>query len=133
MAQRLLPLTLKGIRVPSEYKFFEVSEVEGVPEIELGSADFLTRPVIILAQDELIQYIVSAKPMRLVINLKNVLHISSEFITAMIRVNDQVLSNEGHMKFSHMHEAVYKSFKLTNLADRVFKIYDTTPQAIDAF
>ena len=116
-----------------ESKYFEVVEGPDAVELRLGTSDFVSRPIITLALDDLIEYIDTNKPKRVVLNLKNVHHVSSEFITAMIRLHDHVGGHDGIMKFSHMSDQVLLPFKLTNLAGNVFKIYDTTPQAIDAF
>ena len=114
-------------------EFFTVSEVEGVPELILGTADFVSRPIIVLSQEQIIDFVDKNKPKSLVINFKNVSHISSEFITAMIRVRDHVLGHGGEMKFSHLNESVYAPFKITKLAGRLFMIYDTTSEAVDSF
>lgn len=119
--------------MPDPPKFYTVKELEGVPEIVLGSADFVSRPIIVMAQEEITEYIEQFKPLRVVINFKNVGHISSEFISALIRIQDHVQGNGGQMKLSHMNPTVYAPFQLTNLAGRLFTIYDTTPEAIDAF
>ena len=114
-------------------KFFAVDEFEGALEIVLGTADFVSRPIITLAQEEITQFIDQHKPSRLIINFRNVRHISSELITALIRIQDHVKGHGGKMKLTHMNETVYTAFKLTKLAGRVFPIYETTPEAIDAF
>ncbi|MGI9428245.1 MAG: STAS domain-containing protein [Bythopirellula sp.] len=114
-------------------KFFSVNQVEGIPEIILGTADFVSRPIITMAAEEFNAYVYKHKPKRLVLNFKNVSHISSEFITTLMRMQEAVTGNDGEMKLSHMNEVVYTPFKLTNLAGRLFMIYETTPQAIDAF
>lgn len=119
--------------MPYSPKFFSVNDVEGIPEIILGSADFVSRPIITLAAEEFKAYVKQNKPKRLVLNFKNVSHISSEFITALIRMQEEVTGNGGKMKLSHMNEIVFAPFKITNLAGRLFMIYETTPQAIDAF
>ena len=121
------------IHMPDSPKFFSIGKVEGVPEIILGTADFVSRPIITLAEEEFKTYVSQNKPKRLVLNFKNVSHISSEFITALIRMQEQVKGNGGNMKLTHMNEVVFAAFKLTNLAGRLFMIYETTPQAIDAF
>ncbi len=51
----------------------------------------------------------------------------------MIRMQEDVTGNDGKMKLSHMNPVVFAPFKITNLAGRLFMIYETTPQAIDAF
>lgn len=114
-------------------QFFTVSQVDGVPELILGTADFVSRPIIVLAQDQIIEYVDQHRPERLVINFKNVHHISSEFITAMIHVRDHVKGHDGEMKFSHMNESVYLPFKITKLAGRLFSIHETTAEAVDSF
>jgi anti-anti-sigma factor len=114
-------------------RFFAVTEIEGVTEIVLGTADFVSRPIIVLAQEEITHFIDQNKPTRLIINFSNVSHISSEFITAMIRIQDHVKGHDGQMKLSHLNETVYTPFKLTKLAGRLFMIHETTPEAIDAF
>ncbi len=114
-------------------KFFSVSQLEGTTEIVLGSADFVSRPIIVLAQNELIDFIDAEKPSKVVINFKHVSHISSEFLTAMLRIYDHVVGQDGELKLSHMNDSVISPFKMTNLAGSPFMIYETTPQAIDAF
>lgn len=116
-----------------ESKFFAVHQIEGVPEIVLGTADFVSRPIIVMAKEELTEYVDQHKPPRLVINFKNVGHISSEFIAAMIHIQDHVAGHEGTLKLSHMNQTVQAPFRITNLAGRLFMIYETTPEAIDAF
>ena len=119
--------------MPEAPKFFTVKQIEGVPEIVLGTADFVSRPIIVMAQEEIQAYVSQFTPSRVVINFKNVAHISSEFISALIQIQDTVKGNGGDLKLSHMNETVYAPFRLTNLAGRLFTIYDTTPEAIDAF
>jgi anti-anti-sigma factor len=116
-----------------EPKFFTVQQIEGVSEITLGTADFVSRPIIVMAKEEITEYVDKHKPKRLVINFKNVGHISSEFIAAMIHIQDHVKGHDGTMKFSHLNETVQAPFRITNLAGRLFMIYETTPEAIDAF
>ena len=86
-----------------------------------------------MAKEEITEYVDKYKPERLVINFKNVGHISSEFIAAMIHIQDHVNGNDGKLKFSHMNATVQAPFRITNLAGRLFMIYETTPEAIDAF
>lgn len=114
-------------------KFYTINTMEGVPEMILGSADFVSRPIIVMAKEEIIDYIDEKHPPRLVMNFKNVNRISSEFINALLRIHDQVNASDGQLKFSHVNENVYAAFHLTKLTERVFKIYETTPQAIDDF
>ena len=117
----------------SHPEFFTVADIEGVPELTLGTADFVSRPIIVLAQEQITEFVDREQPTRLVINFKNVSHISSEFISAMIHVRDHVKGHGGEMKFSHMNDTVFLPFKITKLAGRLFMIYENSAEAVDAF
>lgn len=123
----------KGGSMTQESKYFEIHEVEGAVEFILGSSDFVSRPIIVLAFEELTKYVDENEPERVILNFRNVQHVSSEFITEMIRLNDHVGGHDGTLKLSHMSTDVEFPFKMTNLSGTLFKIYETTPQAIDAF
>lgn len=112
---------------------FTESQIEGVTELILGTADFVSRPIIVLASEQIIQFIDERKPERLILNFKNVSHISSEFITAMIHIRDHVMGHDGLLKLSHMNESVLAPFKITKLAGRLFMIYETSAEAVDSF
>ena len=45
--------------------------MEGVSELILGTADFVSRPIIVMAQERIIEFVDQNKPERLVINFKN--------------------------------------------------------------
>ena len=85
-------------------KFFTTREIEGISEIVLGTADFVSRPIIVMAQEEIIDYIEQTKPKRLVINFSKIHQISSEFITALMRIQDHVKGNGGEMKLTHFYK-----------------------------
>jgi anti-anti-sigma regulatory factor len=121
-----------GKIIMQDSKYFDVSEFEGAVEIQLGSCDFVSRPIIVLAFEEMSAYVDKYKPKLVVLNFKNVHHVSSEFITEMIRLNDHVGGNDGTIRLSHMSDEVELPFKITNLSGTLFKVYETTPQAIDA-
>lgn len=114
-------------------QLFRLTEMEGVWELILGTADFVSRPIIVMAQEQIIEFVDKNKPARLVINFKNVNHISSELITAMIRTRDHVVGHGGQMKFSHVNELVRVPFEITQLAGRLFTFYETTAEAVDSF
>ena len=114
-------------------KFFTHQEIEGTQVLVLGTADFVTRPIIVMAQDEIVNYVQTYQPARLVIDFANVHRISSEFLNAMIQIRDHVLGNGGMLKLSQVKDTVRSAFRITHLEGRVFEIYESTPQAIDAF
>ena len=133
MYQSLCLCTGRFVALAEPSKFFEIQTHESTTEVILSSADFVSRPIIIQAIDDLISFADDNKPARLVVNFENVKQISSEFITAMIRLRDQVVGDDGQLKFSFMSKQVLLPFKITNLASTLFEIHGTTPKAIKAF
>ncbi|TWU21573.1 hypothetical protein Pla52o_37600 [Novipirellula galeiformis] len=115
------------------YKHIRTSASEGVPVVFLASTKFLDRELIQQTQQELIAYIKSAKPARMVINFKDVNAISSEFITTMLRCNDYVQSENGELRLCNMSPMVRMAFQVTNLDGTLLQIMDSTPKAILSF
>jgi anti-anti-sigma factor len=115
------------------YKHLRATLSEGATVIHLIDLKLLDRETIQGTQDELVEYVNSYRPERLIIDFKDVKAISSEFIAALIRCREYVKSNEGQLRLSGMNPVVRMAFKVTNLDGRLLFIYDTIPLAVDSF
>lgn len=115
------------------YKYIRTSASEGVPVIFLIAAKLIDRDTIQQTQAELIHYIQSEKPSRLIINFKDVEAISSEFITTMLRAKEYVQSEEGELRLCNMSPMVRMAFQVTNLDGTLLKIADSIPKAVLSF
>ncbi|EMI18524.1 anti-anti-sigma regulatory factor (antagonist of anti-sigma factor) [Rhodopirellula maiorica SM1] len=115
------------------HKNIRTSASEGVPVVFLTSSKFIDRELIQQTQQELIAFIQSTKPARLVINFKDVEAISSEFITTMLRCSDYVQSENGELRLCNMTPMVRMAFQVTNLDGTLLHIMDSTPKAILSF
>ncbi|TWU33002.1 STAS domain-containing protein [Novipirellula artificiosorum] len=115
------------------YTHLRISAVEGVPIVTLTATKYIDRLLIQETQDELLDYIRSAAPKRLVISFEEVQSISSEFITTMLRCSEYVRSEEGELRLSCMSPVVRMAFKVTNLDGTLLGIAETNIKAIDSF
>tara|TARA_R110002111_G_scaffold146808_1_gene213581 strand:+ start:38 stop:406 length:369 start_codon:yes stop_codon:yes gene_type:complete len=115
------------------FKNIRASASEGVPVVFLTSTKYIDRELIQQTQQELITFIQSSKPTRLVINFKDVEAISSEFITTMLRCSDYAQSENGELRLCNMSPMVRMAFQVTNLDGTLLHIMDSTPKAILSF
>ncbi len=115
------------------YKHLRTSTTHGAVVVFLVDPKLLDRETIQETQDELVAFVKTEAPPRLVINFKDVKAISSEFIAVMLRCKEYVKSGGGQLRLSNMNPVVRMAFKVTNLDGRLLFIYDSIPQAVDSF
>ncbi|TWT82973.1 hypothetical protein CA13_44360 [Planctomycetes bacterium CA13] len=115
------------------YDHIQTSLKENVPVVTLAVSKFIDRLLIQETQQELISYIKSTKPEKMVIDFKSVESISSEFITTMLRCSEYVRSENGKLALCGMSPVVRMAFKVTNLDGTILSIQDSVVKAIDSF
>lgn len=77
--------------------------------------------------------LVEAEPgIRLLLNFKNVEHLSSAALGMLITLNHKVQQQNGQLKLSDINRQIYEVFKITKLT-RMFDIHDTAEQALSGF
>lgn len=116
----------------STYRHLRTSMIDGIPVVFLKDAKFLDRETIQGAQEELVSYLDTTKPTTLIINFMDVVAISSEFISTLLRCREYVKSVDGEFCLSNMNPAVRMAFKVTKLDGTLFHIFDTVALAVDA-
>ena len=116
----------------SRLKSFEVKEVGPVTLIKPVESDLVERELINILSDELLEYIEKEKPKKVVFTLKHVTRYSSEAIGGLIEMERRVSIYGGQMKLS-MDADVHELFRVTQLEDNLFDIYDTESDAVAAF
>lgn len=82
--------------------------------------------------EELDQVVTSEPGIRLLLNFKNVDHLSSAALGMLITLNKKVKEQSGQLKLSDINRQIYEVFKITRL-NRVFNIHDTADQALAQF
>lgn len=82
---------------------------------------------------EELHHVVESEPgIKLLLNFKNVDHLSSAALGMLITLNKKVKEQRGDLKLSDINHQIFEVFKITRL-NRVFEIHDTAEQALAQF
>ena len=82
---------------------------------------------------EQLSELVSSNPgIRLLLNFKNVEHLSSAALGTLITLEKQVKEERGRLKLSNIRPQIFEVFKITRL-NRLFEIHDTADAALQSF
>ncbi len=82
--------------------------------------------------EELDQLVETEPGIKLLLNFKNVDHLSSAALGMLITLNKKVKERDGVLKLSDINRQIFEVFKITKL-NRVFDIHDTAEDALAAF
>ena len=82
--------------------------------------------------EELHQVVESQAGIKLLLNFKNVDHLSSAALGMLITLNKKVKEQSGDLKLSDINRQIFEVFKITRL-NRVFDIHETADQALAHF
>jgi len=69
---------------------------------------------------------------KLLISFKNVEHLSSAALGALITISHKVKEKDGQLRLSDIDPRVYEIFLITKL-NTLFRIHETAEQAIESF
>jgi anti-sigma B factor antagonist len=69
---------------------------------------------------------------RMLLNFKNVDHLSSAALGMLITLNKKIKERSGVLKLSDINRQIFEVFKITRL-NRVFDIHETADQALSGF
>lgn len=82
--------------------------------------------------DELEQLVEGQPGVKLLLNFKNVDHLSSAALGMLITLNKKIKERSGALKLSDINRQIFEVFKITRL-NRLFEIHETADQAVTAF
>ena len=82
--------------------------------------------------EELAKLVAETPQIKLVLNFKNVEHLSSAALGMLITLNTQVNEHGGKLKLSDITPQIFEVFKITRL-NKLFEIHDTAEQAVSGF
>jgi anti-sigma B factor antagonist len=109
-----------------------VKRSDGVAVVEFADRKILEELSIQEIGEE-IDRLVNAEPgIKLLLNFKNVDHLSSAALGMLINLQKKVDAQRGSLKLSDINRQILEVFKITRL-DRVFKIYDSSDKAMSGF
>ncbi len=115
-----------------EQSHLTVTNRSGVSVVEFADRKILDELCITEIRDELSELIMATEGIKLLLDFRNVEHLSSAALGVLITLNNQVTERKGKLKLSNIAPQIFKVFKITRL-NILFDIYDTTEQALSSF
>jgi len=110
----------------------KIKRSNGISVVEFADRKILEELSIQEIGEELHQVVESEAGIKLLLNFKNVDHLSSAALGMLITLNKKVKEQNGDLKLSDINRQIFEVFKITRL-NRVFDIHETADQALSQF
>ncbi len=110
----------------------KIKNVDGVSLVEFADRKILDEVAIQEISDELMNLVNSEPAIRLLLNFRNVDHLSSAALGTLITLNKRVQEKHGTLKLSDINRQIFEVFKITKL-NKVFEIHESADQALAGF
>lgn len=110
----------------------KIKRADGVSVVEFADRKILEELSIQEIGEELRQLVESEPAIRLLLDFKQVEHLSSAALGMLITLHKRVQERNGSLKLSDINRQIFEVFKITRL-NRVFEICDTAEQALAQF
>jgi len=112
------------------YQHLRVNDLTKAVVVEFADRKILEELSIVQIGEELSQ-LSDAFPGRiLIMGFGNVGHLSSAILGLLIKLNDQVARNKGHLILADIRPQIYEVFRITKL-NRLFDISESVGEALD--
>ena len=109
-----------------------VRENQDVCVVEFEEKKILEELSIQQIGDELTGLVDSRPNIKMVLNFRNVEHLSSAALGMLINLRNRVNEKDGQLRLSNIKPQIFEVFKITQL-HKLFEIHETAAQAINAF
>jgi anti-anti-sigma factor len=116
----------------SAYKSFRVEMFRDVAIVTLQNVDLWDRAEIHAFCEELLDYVQSEAPKKMIMDMSTIDRVSSEALNALIKIRDEVTARNAELRLCSLQDAVKEVLKITELG-RLFQIYDALPDAFRGF
>ncbi len=110
----------------------KIRRTDGVSVVEFADRKILEELSIQEIGEELNRVVESEAGIKLLLDFRNVDHLSSAALGMLITLNKKVKEQRGNLKLSDINRQIFEVFKITRL-NRVFEIHDTAEQALASF
>jgi anti-sigma B factor antagonist len=117
---------------PSSHLRIRRDEANSVSVVEFADRKILEELSIQEIGEELDRLVEAEPNVRLLLDFKNVDHLSSAALGMLITLNKKIKERSGGLKLSNINRQIYEVFKITRL-NRVFDIHDTAEEALRQF
>ncbi len=109
-----------------------IKRADGVSVVEFADRKILEELSIQEIGEELDQLVDTEPGIRLLLNFKNVDHLSSAALSMLITLQKKVEAQKGALKLSDINRQILEVFKITRL-NKLFQIHDSADQAMAGF
>ncbi|MHC4063481.1 MAG: STAS domain-containing protein [Planctomycetota bacterium] len=118
--------------MPEGQARLSVTQKDGVNVVEFSDRKILEELSIREIEEELFGLVQAADAIKLLLNFKNVEHLSSAALGMLINLEKQVARKEGKLMLSDINPQIFEVFKITRL-HKMFEIHDTAAEAMKHF
>ncbi len=116
----------------TQLKHVTVTREDGVCVARCADRTSLEELSIAELGEEISSLVEAETGIKLLLDFKNVEHLSSAALGMLITVNQAVGRNEGHLVLAEIDPNIYEVFKITRL-NKLFEIYETSQEALQKF
>ena len=117
--------------MPDEQPKLNVRRQENVLVVEFEDRRILEETMIAQIGERLSELIQAESEPRVLLDFKNVEHLSSAMLGVLITLNKRLAKRQGRLSLAGIQPQVYEVFKITRL-DKLFTIRSTVEAAIQA-
>ena len=117
--------------MPDEQPKLNVRRQENVLVVEFEDRRILEETMIAQIGERLSELIQAESEHRVLLDFKNVEHLSSAMLGVLITLNKRLAKRQGRLSLAGIQPQVYEVFKITRL-DKLFTIRSTVEAAIQA-
>lgn len=118
--------------MPSSDSRLVVRHQDDVIQVEFVDRNILDEANIQVIGEEITQLVETKSKPKLVINFKNVDHLSSAALGTLITINRKVQDRGGQLRLAQIDPQIYEVFVITRL-NKIFQIHETAEEATKSF
>lgn len=105
-----------------------IDEHEGAVRVEFMDRNILEESSIQRIGDELLSIVAEREQPQIVLNFRNVEHLSSAALGTLITVHNKIRARSGELRLAEIHDQIMEVFAITKL-DTLFDIHETEAAA----
>ncbi|HUU84048.1 MAG TPA: STAS domain-containing protein [Phycisphaerae bacterium] len=115
-----------------EQPHLSITSKDGVHIVEFSDRKILEELSIRNIEEELSTLVAAEEGIKLLLNFKNVEHLSSAALGMLINLEKEVAHKNGKLILSDIRPQIYEVFRITRL-HKMFEIHDSVGQAMKHF
>jgi anti-sigma B factor antagonist len=118
--------------MPETKPRLSITDQGGVKMVEFADRKILDELTITQIGEQIAELVKAAPGVKLLLNFKNVEHLSSAALGMLIEKDKEIRQGQGRLKLSNIRPQILEVFKITKL-NKLFDIHETAEAAIQSF